>query len=56
MLFRSSAGAGGIAQDVTEVSSAANDTRQGAQNTLQSATDLSGMAVALKDLVNRFTY
>ena len=51
-----SAGAGGIAQDVTEVSSAANDTRQGAQNTLQSATDLSGMAVALKDLVNRFTY
>lgn len=49
------AGANGIAEDVTQVASAAEDTRQGAQNTLQSATDLSGMAAQLKDLVSRFT-
>lgn len=49
------AGANGIAEDVTQVASAAEDTRQGAQNTLQSATDLSGMAAQLKDLVGRFT-
>jgi methyl-accepting chemotaxis protein len=49
------AGAGGIAEDVTQVASAADDTRQGAQNTLQSATDLAGMASQLKELVGRFT-
>jgi methyl-accepting chemotaxis protein len=49
------AGANGIAEDVTQVASAAEDTRQGAQNTLQSATDLAGMAAQLKDLVGRFT-
>lgn len=48
-------GANGIAEDVTQVASAAEDNRQGAQNTLQSATDLSGMAGQLKDLVGRFT-
>ncbi|RNL80282.1 GAF domain-containing protein [Nocardioides marmorisolisilvae] len=49
------AGANGIAEDVTQVASAAEDTRQGAQNTLQSATDLSGMASELKGLVEKFT-
>jgi methyl-accepting chemotaxis protein len=49
------AGANGIAEDVTQVASAAEDTRQGSQNTLQSATDLAGMAAQLKDLVRRFT-
>ncbi|MFL6174218.1 MAG: GAF domain-containing protein, partial [Marmoricola sp.] len=49
------AGANGIAEDVTQVASAAEDTRQGAQNTLQSATDLAGMAAELKGLVGRFT-
>jgi len=39
----------------TQVASAAEDTRQGSQNTLQSATDLAGMAAQLKDLVSRFT-
>jgi methyl-accepting chemotaxis protein len=48
------AGANGIAEDVTQVASAAEDTRQGSQNTLQSATDLAGMAVQLRDLVERF--
>ncbi|HET6151312.1 MAG TPA: GAF domain-containing protein [Marmoricola sp.] len=48
------AGANGIAEDVTQVASAAEDTRQGAQNTLQSATDLAGMAAELKGLVGRF--
>lgn len=48
------AGANGIAEDVTQVASAAEDTRQGAQNTLQSATDLAGMAAELKGLVARF--
>jgi methyl-accepting chemotaxis protein len=49
------AGANGIAEDVTQVASAAEDTRQGSQNTLQSATDLAGMATELKGLVERFT-
>ncbi|HEY1133139.1 MAG TPA: methyl-accepting chemotaxis protein [Nocardioides sp.] len=49
------AGANGIAEDVTQVASAADDTRQGAQNTLQSATDLAGMATQLKSLVQQFT-
>jgi methyl-accepting chemotaxis protein len=49
------AGANGIAEDVTQVASAAEDTRQGSQNTLQSATDLAGMATQLKELVERFT-
>ncbi|RNL61378.1 GAF domain-containing protein [Nocardioides marmoriginsengisoli] len=48
------AGANGIAEDVTQVASAAEDTRHGSQNTLQSATDLAGMAAELKDLVSRF--
>ncbi|MDP3892392.1 methyl-accepting chemotaxis protein, partial [Nocardioides sp.] len=48
------AGANGIAEDVTRVASAADDTRQGAQNTLQSATDLTGMATELKQLVEQF--
>lgn len=49
------AGANGIAEDVTQVASAADDTRQGAQNTLQSATDLAGMAAQLKGRVEQFT-
>ncbi|WP_110208236.1 methyl-accepting chemotaxis protein [Nocardioides daejeonensis] len=47
-------GANGIASDVTQVAGAADDTRQGAQNTLQSATDLAAMAAELKALVARF--
>lgn len=49
------AGASGIAEDVTRVATAAGDTNQGAQNTLQAATELSGMAVELKTLIGRFT-
>nr|WP_246303733.1 methyl-accepting chemotaxis protein [Nocardioides thalensis] len=48
------AGANGIAEDVTQVAAAASDTREGAENTLRSATDLTGMAGQLKDLVGRF--
>ena len=48
-------GANGIADDITQVSSAADDTRQGAQNTLQSATELATMASELKTLVGKFT-
>ncbi|MCW2814674.1 MAG: trg [Nocardioides sp.] len=48
-------GANGIADDITQVSSAADDTRQGAQNTLQSATELATMASELKSLVAKFT-
>ena len=47
-------GANGIADDVSQVAAAADDTRQGAQNTLQSATELSTMATELKQLVGRF--
>ena len=49
-------GANDIAADVTRVATAASDTQQGAHTTLQSATDLSGMAARLKDLVGQFTY
>jgi len=48
-------GANGIAADVTQVAGAADDTRQGAHNTLQSATELATMAAELKALVARFT-
>lgn len=48
------AGANGIAEDVTQVATAAADTREGAQNTLTSATELTGMAGELRDLVGRF--
>lgn len=48
------AGANGIAEDVTQVATAAADTREGAQNTLTSATELTGMAGQLRDLVGRF--
>ncbi|WP_292605358.1 methyl-accepting chemotaxis protein [Nocardioides sp. REDSEA-S30_B4] len=47
-------GANGIADDISQVASAADDTRQGAQNTLQSATELSTMASELKAQVGRF--
>ena len=47
-------GANGIADDISQVASAADDTRQGAQNTLQSATELAAMAAELKALVGRF--
>ena len=49
-------GANDIAEDVTRVASAASDTQQGAQTTLQSATDLSGMATELRDLVGQFRF
>ncbi|WP_157417463.1 methyl-accepting chemotaxis protein [Nocardioides sp. Iso805N] len=47
-------GANGIAQDVTLVANAAADTRQGAHDTLQSATELTGVAVELRSLVGKF--
>ncbi len=47
-------GANGIADDISQVASAADDTRQGAQNTLQSATELATMAAELKAQVGRF--
>ncbi|GAA4118009.1 hypothetical protein GCM10022215_19130 [Nocardioides fonticola] len=49
-------GATGIADDVVQVASAADDTRQGAQNTLESATELSTMAATLQRLVGQFTF
>ena len=49
------AGANGIAEDVTQVAAAAADTSTGAEETLKSATELTGMAGVLKDLVGRFT-
>lgn len=49
------AGANGIAEDVTQVATAAADTREGAQNTLTSATELTGIAGELRDLVGKFT-
>ncbi|WP_238694847.1 methyl-accepting chemotaxis protein [Nocardioides caeni] len=48
------AGANGIAEDVTQVATAASDTREGAQNTLTSATELTGIATELKDMVGKF--
>ncbi|MBM7516380.1 methyl-accepting chemotaxis protein [Nocardioides nitrophenolicus] len=48
------AGANGIAEDVTQVATAAADTREGAQNTLTSATELTGVASELRDMVGRF--
>ena len=49
------AGANGIAEDVTQVATAAAETRSGAEDTLKSATELTGMAGELKDLVSRFS-
>ncbi|WP_237111743.1 methyl-accepting chemotaxis protein [Nocardioides sp. WS12] len=49
------AGANGIAGDVTQVATAAAETREGAENTLASATDLTGVAAELRELVARFT-
>jgi methyl-accepting chemotaxis protein len=50
------AGADGIASDVTEVAGAASVTQRGAQDTLQSATELADMATELKRLVGQFRY
>ncbi len=47
-------GANGIADDIAQVASAADDTRHGAHNTLESATALATMATELKALVARF--
>ncbi|GEB11972.1 methyl-accepting chemotaxis protein [Pimelobacter simplex] len=49
------AGANGIAEDVTQVATAAADTRVGAEQTLTSATELTGMAGELREMVGRFT-
>ncbi len=49
-------GANDIAEDVTRVAGAANDTMQGAQTTLESASELSNMASELKSLVSQFTF
>ncbi|WGL54236.1 methyl-accepting chemotaxis protein [Nocardioides sp. BP30] len=49
------AGAGGIAEDVTQVANAAADTQQGTHRTLQSATELTDIATELRSLVGRFT-
>ena len=49
------AGADGIASDITQGASAAAENREGAQDTLQSATDLSAIATELRALVARFT-
>ena len=48
------AGAAGIAEDVSEVATAAEDTRHGSNNTMQSANELAGIAGQLRALVNRF--
>ena len=48
------AGANGIAEDVTQVATAAADTREGTQNTLAAATELTGVASELRDMVGRF--
>lgn len=49
------AGAGGIAEDVTQVATAAAQTREGSQTTLTSATELTGLADELRQLVAKFT-
>ncbi|WP_215813324.1 methyl-accepting chemotaxis protein [Pimelobacter sp. 30-1] len=49
------AGANGIAEDVTQVATAAAHTREGAEQTLTSATELTGMAGELREMVGRFT-
>ena len=49
-------GANGIAEDVTKVATAASDTQQGAQTTLQSASDLAAMSEQLRQLVERFRF
>ena len=51
-----SAGANGIASDISQVNDAAADTKQGAQNSLQSATELAGMSIELKRLLGQFRY
>ncbi|WP_104105535.1 methyl-accepting chemotaxis protein [Nocardioides sp. 616] len=48
------AGAAGIAEDVGEVATAAEDTRHGSNNIMQSATNLASFAGQLRALVNRF--
>ncbi|WP_185994602.1 methyl-accepting chemotaxis protein [Nocardioides campestrisoli] len=48
------AGATGIAGDVRQVASAAEDTRHGASNTMESANDLANIAGRLRALVSRF--
>ncbi|GAB2475031.1 methyl-accepting chemotaxis protein [Jatrophihabitans fulvus] len=50
------AGANGIATDVSEVARAAETTQTGAQDTLQSATSLAGMASELKGQLGQFQY
>ncbi|WP_239456569.1 methyl-accepting chemotaxis protein [Nocardioides solisilvae] len=49
------AGATAISADVTQVATAAEETRQGASNTMASATDLAAIAGQLRALVGRFT-
>jgi methyl-accepting chemotaxis protein len=49
-------GANDIAEDVTRVAGAASDTQQGAQTTLDSASELTNMASQLKELVAQFQY
>ena len=51
-----STGANGIAADISQVNEAAADTKQGAQNSLQSATELAGMSIELKRLLGQFRY
>ena len=51
-----SAGASGIASDISQVNEAAADTKQGAQNSLLSATELAGMSIELKRLLGQFRY
>ncbi len=48
------AGANGIAEDVTQVATAAAETREGAHDTLTSATELTGVAGNLREMVGRF--
>ena len=49
-------GANDIAEDVTRVAGAASDTQQGAQTTLESASELTNMASQLRELVAQFQY
>ena len=51
-----SAGASAIASDISQVNEAAADTKQGAQNSLLSATELAGMSIELKRLLGQFRY
>ena len=49
-------GANGIAADVVEVAEAATGAQRGAEESLQSASALAGMATELKRLVGQFRY